>query len=283
MPTIAVRSETCTQCGACADVCYGGDVFAMTPAGAVVAHPDHCRLCGHCVAVCPVDAIEINEIPVEECPLIEREHLSAIEPLITTLRSRRSHRRFHDRPVSRDVIHELISAARWIPTGYNRQYVDWIALDDKARIAALVREPLVALRRAMNEGRDRSRFLGSLSPDQIDGLIAQTAEKRKPFLFDAPVVLGAICDAETVCAREEATYATYNIMLAAERLGLGTCHIGSIHLLLEEFPDLQRQLLGVPDDKRLEALLVVGYPARTFRRTVPRRMPEIAWNPGASA
>jgi nitroreductase/NAD-dependent dihydropyrimidine dehydrogenase PreA subunit len=280
MPTITVHSEPCVQCGACADVCYGRDVFEMTANGAVAAHPDHCRLCGHCVAVCPVDAIEIDEIPMAECPPIERDQLPTAEALITTLRSRRSYRRFQDRPVPRDVIRQLISAARWIPTGYNRQYVDWIALDDETAITALVRELLVELRRAMERGRDRSRFLGSLSPEQVDRLIDQTAEKRKPFFFDAPAVLAAICDAETVCAREEATYATYNVMLVAERLGLGTCHIGSLHLLLEEFPRLQRRLLGIPDGKKLEALMVVGYPARTVRRMVPRRMPEIAWNPG---
>jgi nitroreductase len=82
-----------------------------------------------------------------------------------------------------------------------------------------------------------------------------------------------------VCTREEATYAAYNITLAAERMGLGTCHIGSIQLLLEEFPHLQYEILGIPDEKEVHVLLTLGYPAWNFRRMVPRREPDILWNP----
>jgi nitroreductase len=93
------------------------------------------------------------------------------------------------------------------------------------------------------------------------------------------VVLAGYCDAGSLCAREEATYAAYNITLLAERVGLGTCHIGSIQLLLEEFSQLQHGGLGIPGGKELQVILTLRYPAWKFRRLVPRRMPDIKWNP----
>ena len=145
MPTIAVSPEVCVRCGACVDVCYARDVFEMTANSAVATNPDHCRLCGHCIAVCPVDAITIDEIPIANCPPIEPDRLPSVEELVTALRARRSIRRFQDRPVPDEVIRELISSTRWIPTGFNRQYVDWVVLNDEPRIN-VHRSPPVTLK-----------------------------------------------------------------------------------------------------------------------------------------
>jgi hypothetical protein len=50
-------------------------------------------------------------------------------------------------------------------------------------------------------------------------------------------------------------------------------------LLLEEFSHLQHEVLGIPEEKELQVLLTLGYPAWHFRRMVPRRLPNIDWNP----
>ena len=279
MPNISIDMDSCISCGACADICYARDVFEMGDDGPVVAHPEHCRSCGHCVAVCPTDSIDHDAAPVADCPIIVDGRLPSVESLVSAFRARRSVRRFQDRPVPRETIRELISHARWIPTGNNRQFIDWIALDDGDRIAELLRATLRELRRDVERGRDPSKYLGTCSVEDVDRLVETAVERKRQFFFNAPVVLAGYCERGAVCAREEATYAAYNIALAAERLDLGTCHIGSIHLLLEEFTRLQHELLGIPDGMELHTLLVLGYPARRFRRMVPRRMPEILWNP----
>jgi nitroreductase len=199
--------------------------------------------------------------------------------MLAALRARRSYRRYQNRPVAREMIRDMISCSRWIPTGYNRQFLDWMVLDDEHSITKLLQSVLGEVRRSTERGRDASKFLGGLSVEDIDGLIELAVHKKKRFFFNAPVVLAAYCQKNSVCAREEATYAAYNITLAAERMGLGTCHIGSIQLLLEEFSRLQHDVLGIPEDKELQVLLTLGYPAWHFRRMVPRRMPGIKWNP----
>jgi len=279
MIKITIDGNSCIQCGACADICYARDVFEMKEDGPVVVHPEICRLCGHCVAVCPSDSINHEKISIQDCPPINQQELPSTDMMISTFRARRSHRRYKDRPVPREMILDLISHSRWIPTGENRQFMDWIVLDDPRKIKHLLELALTAVRHSIEQGRDASKFLGGLTVEDIDRLIELSVEKKRRFFFNAPVVLAGYCDKNAFCAREEATYAAYNISLAAERMGLGTCHIGSIQLLLEEFPHLQHNVLGVPDNKELQVLLTLGYPAWRFRRMVPRRMPNIQWNP----
>lgn len=78
--------------------------------------------------------------------------------------------------------------------------------------------------------------------------------------------------------RDDATYAAYNLILAAQRMGLGSCLIGYFINALENSAQLRRHL-GLPDSRRVEVALVLGYPKYQFRRTVPRRGMEIDWNP----
>jgi nitroreductase len=198
---------------------------------------------------------------------------------IAAFRARRSLRRYQKRQVHSKLIKDLISFSRYIPTGENRQFLDWIVLDDEQIIIRLLRSVLDEVRLSTKNGRPNSKFLGGLSIEEIDRIIEEGIHKKKRFFFNAPVVLAGFCDKNSICAREEATYAAYNITLAAERMGLGTCHIGSILVLLEEFPHLQHEILGVPDNKEVHVLLTLGYPVWSFRRVVPRRKPDILWNP----
>jgi NAD-dependent dihydropyrimidine dehydrogenase PreA subunit len=78
MPKITIDRNSCTQCGACLDVRYSRDVFEMREKGPVVVHPETCRLCGHCVAVCPTDSINHEKIPTRDCPLIDPQQLPSM-------------------------------------------------------------------------------------------------------------------------------------------------------------------------------------------------------------
>ncbi|MFX0181932.1 MAG: nitroreductase family protein [Candidatus Hodarchaeota archaeon] len=275
---IDINQTSCIQCGACADICYARDVFEIQENGPVVVHPEKCRLCGHCVAVCPTDSINHEKILLQYCPKIDQQLLPSLDVLIPTLRTRRSYRRYKDRPVSRDILQDLISHSRWIPTGYNRQYLDWIIFTGRRKIDNLLKTTLKEVKRNLEQGKDSENFLG-LSIKDIDNFLENRAAREKRFFFNAPVLIAGYCDKDTVCAREEATYATYNITLTAERIGLGTCHIGSVQLIFEELPHLQQELLRIPIGKELQVFLIAGYPSWRFRRMVPRRLPKINWNP----
>ncbi len=53
-----VDEETCTACGACAEVC---PVDAITVEDSAKVDAENCTECGACVEECPVEAIKLEE------------------------------------------------------------------------------------------------------------------------------------------------------------------------------------------------------------------------------
>ena len=90
----------------------------------------------------------------------------------------------------------------------------------------------------------------------------------------APVLLIAHVPRWDRFGRDDAAFAAYNVMLAAERMGLGTCQIGFLQAALD-FSRKLRRSLGLPSGRRAEVELILGRPKHPFRRVLPRRRPEI--------
>jgi nitroreductase/NAD-dependent dihydropyrimidine dehydrogenase PreA subunit len=269
MAKIEVDPVVCTGCGACVALCASAGVFSQIDGRAEPVAPGECWGCGHCVAACPVDAISHSDFPLEECPLVDTGSLPVMEGLMAAFRARRSARVFLNRPVARELVRELVDVARWAPTASNRQPVDWLAFDDPQRIAALSAETVAAL--------SAPRAGTAVDPD-YQVAAQRHAAGEDPIFFRAPVLLVAhVPEGSGMFGRDDAVYASYNLMLAAERAQLGTCLIGYFVGALARGGPLRR-LLGLPPGRRTEVALVMGYPRYRFRRVVPRRRMEILWN-----
>jgi nitroreductase/NAD-dependent dihydropyrimidine dehydrogenase PreA subunit len=261
MPDIIVNADLCTGCGACIALCTGL-VYREADGKSEAANPDGCWQCGHCVAACPVDAIRHEAYPLGACPELDPAALPPLHGLLLAFRDRRSARVFQDRPVPRGAVGALVDAGRWAPSASNGQPVDWLAFDDPVRIADLSARALARLAQAGG----------------YEHMAVRQAQGRDPIFFRAPVVLIAHVPAAAYFGRDDAIYAAYNLMLAAQRMGLGTCQIGYFQGVLEHSQELQRAV-GVPVGRRAEVTLVLGYPQYGFHRVLPRRAPDIAWNP----
>jgi len=289
MPNIIVDRDTCTRCGACVAVCASARVYQLEDGAARPVRPEDCWSCGHCVAVCPVDAIRHRDYPLERCPALES--LPSYQELVAALRSRRSIRAFRPEPVPRETVRQLVDASRWAPSASNRQPVDWIAIDDPDHIARLSTEVATTMANLARLLRSRllrpflRLFMGRNNvahaveaADKLEGLAADRAGGADPIFYHAPVVLVAHVPEKAFFGRDDAVYAAYNLMLAAERLGLGTCHIGYVNAALSRNRGL-RQTLGLPEGRQLEVVLTLGYPRFPFHRALPRRRMDILWNP----
>jgi len=290
MAKITVDAKACSRCGLCVDVCAIAHVFEMRDESAVPVNPDVCWNCGQCVAGCPTDAIDHDAFPPENLPLIEKKELPSREALVAGFRMRRSQRAFQDTPIDRDVIRDLVSLGRWAPTASNNQSVDWLAFDDPARIAELSRgtvdemsrfvrlanNPLTRFILPLFVGRSASRQLRNAS-----GLVKRLQRAHNsgedPIFYHAPVVLIGHCPARNRFGRDDAVYAAYNMMLTAESFGLGTYQIGFFQIVAEKSGRLLKQI-GLPKGRAPQIAIAIGYPRYSFRRGLPRRIPNLTWN-----
>lgn len=290
MAQIRIDETACIRCGKCIDVCGLAQVFELTDVSSTATRPERCWDCGQCVAGCPTDAIDHDAFPLEDCPIIEKEDLPSRDMLTASMRMRRSQRVFLDKAVDREIIRDLVSLGRWAPTASNSQSVDWLALDDRARIDELsqgtVREMSRFVRLAQNPliriflppfiGRDGARRLRQ-SSGVIEQLEGARNQGQDPIFYNAPVVLIGHCPSGNRFGRDDAVYAAYNMMLTADSLGLGTCQIGLFQVVVEKSARMAR-LLGLPKGRSPQIALAVGHPRHTFRRALPRRSPNLTWN-----
>lgn len=143
------------------------------------------------------------------------------------IRSRRSIRRYQQRPVPLEVVREIIEDARYAPSGMNIQPWEFIVVIDTSLVERVY---------------GRLRWLPTRG---------WPPEGQRPPCYI--VVLGN----RKLGSRYEmnCAFTVENILLSAWARGLGTCPIGSIER--EEL----KQILNVPDYLDIVLVIALGYPA----------------------
>ena len=223
--------------------------------------------------------------------MIAEKDVPSLDALTLALRTRRSCRTYEDKPVPRELVRELVTLGRWAPTASNSQSLDWIAFDDREKIAEFTDTVLAEFRRFARlganpllrpllswvVGRETIRRLRS-AKGSIDRMLRRHAGGDDPIFYHAPVVLIGHSPADNLFGRDDAIYATYNVMLAAERFGLGTCQIGFFQAAYEKSARLRRTV-ALPERRSPQVAIALGYARHGFRRVLPRRSPNLTWNP----
>ena len=154
MGLLIVNENRCRRDAICVGECpmaiiklKDGDGFPeMVPGGESV-----CLVCGHCVAVCPHGAMSHVQVPVDECPPIERDLVIGEDQAVQFLRSRRSIRFFKEDSPAKEKIQRLIETARFAPTGGNTQMVEWLVLTDRARIREMAAVAVEWMRKVLEK------------------------------------------------------------------------------------------------------------------------------------
>ena len=98
-----VDTEKCTGCGLCARDCFPGDIKMSS--GKAKIRNITCFKCGHCIAVCPVNAITTDEYDMHEVKEYSKEKFD-IDPenLLNFIKFRRSVRQFKSIDVAKDKL-----------------------------------------------------------------------------------------------------------------------------------------------------------------------------------
>lgn len=289
MASIKIDRELCTQCGLCVQDCVRR-VFRQQADGEITVESDDlCLLCGHCVAVCPTDAINHVALGQEGFDEITKAmHLGANE-VRNLLRGRRSVRVYRDKPVPRPVIEELIEVARFAPTASNRQNVAFTVIDDSSILRQLADLTIASQERLCQQLSDPSAvevLSRTMGAEMVEMMVSNLPRLRRlvenyragddVILWNAPAVLVTHSETGDYFGRDNCLFATYNIMIAATTRGLGTCLLGYLLRSIQQ-DGATAKIIGLPPDQVAHAAFTLGYPSYSYRRLVPRNQVPTRW------
>jgi nitroreductase len=198
------------------------------------------------------------------------------------MRTLRAVRRLRPDPIPEDVLHRVLEAASWAPTGGNVQPWRVVVVRDPAKKARL--QELYAVRWHAYAAGHRAQLADALAkaPPEIGQKVERTlgagdtlAENFATvpailvFCFDPGAM--AITDAEqprpSVVGGASVYTAVENLLLACRAEGLG-CVLTT--LLCQSEPEV-RELLGIPDPWYTAAAVPVGYPVGRGHGPITRR------------
>lgn len=141
------------------------------------------------------------------------------------IKERRSIREFTEQPVEREILHHIITAGIWAPSGLNNQPWRFVTIQDKdisARLAALTHYGHIV--------------------EAAPALIAVYLDQEKMY--------------DSVKDHQAAGACIQNMLLAAHELGLGAVWLGQILKNKQQV----NEVLQVNEQYDLMALTALGYP-----------------------
>ena len=148
--------------------------------------------------------------------------------VMEAIKKRYSVRSYQDRAVETEKLDSILEAARLAPSASNRQEWRFVVVQDKG-----IRQRLMQ------------------------------AAKDQAFVGQAPVVIAACAKTDShimTCGQQcypiDVAIAVEHMALKATEEGLGTCWVGAF------YEDKIKEILGIPQDIRVVALLVLGYPVK---------------------
>lgn len=229
-----------------------------------------CIKCGHCVSVCPHEALVLRDIEVEDCLPVNQNLLPSPDQIELFMKSRRSIRKFKKQSVEREKLERIIDIARYAPTGHNTQSVHWLVIEDRNEVHELA--GYVA---------DWMRFMITNAPEaaasmHMPEIVAGWEEGIDRICRDAPHLVLAYGPENVGATPASCTIALTYLELAAYALGLGACWAGYLGAAAGYFPPLVKKL-DLPAGYKVYGAMMVGYPQYTYHRIPPRQEARIVW------
>ena len=260
---VYIYREKCIGCGLCAGDCLGKAISLESGRAEMTKG---CFMCGHCVAICPTEAIRFEG---EKYGQNDVESVGAgfgidSATMLHAIKVRRSIRQFKKQPVDKAVLETVLEAGRFSPTASNAQNVRYIVFSaDTEQLRRLSMEELRSYERD-DEAFDRV-FPPPMSRDRIDFA-------DDDFLFKgAPVVVLTVSPSVV-----NATIAAANMELQGCAMGLGMLYVGFFVRIAANSKAL-RDFIGLGENEQVVNCLCFGWPDVEYQRTVPRKKLNAQW------
>jgi nitroreductase len=255
--------------------CFPKDI-KMDESGKAFIRNRACIACGHCVAICPVNAVTCDHLDMQE--VVEYDAAAfdiAPENLMNFIHFRRTIRNFKDLPLTKDQIMRIIDAGRFTQTGGNLQDVSFIVVQEKLdTLKDLIFESLNEAAKffiqEVEEGKRESSGYAKLWLKMYEAYRIDPVANDRLF-FNAPAIIVVVSNSQV-----NGALASSNMELMINAMGLGTMFSGFFKRASLMNPKIA-DFLGVADFNNIVTCMVVGYPNVTYQRTVPRNKPNVSW------
>jgi len=273
MSLFTVDEKECRRDGLCVAECPAkiieiiGEKGFPTP---VDGAEELCIHCGHCVSICPHEALFLKTMSPKDCLPVQKELLLSPEHCEHFLRSRRSIRSYKEKRVSRDLLQKLIEIARYAPTGHNSQSANWLVIEDPTEVRRLAGLVADWMRSLLAERAEYALLM------HMDRVVDSWDKGIDRILRGAPHLVVAHGLSTMPVSQSSCFIALTYLELAAPSLGLGTCWAGYFTAAANFHPPLQ-EALALPQGHLPYGAVMVGYPKYRYQRMPPRNKPEITW------
>jgi nitroreductase/NAD-dependent dihydropyrimidine dehydrogenase PreA subunit len=292
---ITIDSTLCKKDGLCAMVCPKS-IFVQREKLTIpdIVDEETCIGCGHCVAICPQNAVRHDEFPSTAIRAIRVENMPTTEQVLGLLSSRRSIRAFRNKPLEKETIEQIIRGARFAPSGHNSQSTEYLVIQDRDvlnQISALVIEYVKFEVRRFANPLFRTMAMLANREKAESGLHEIPGFKKKiemfesgadPILNGAPALLVFHGKSTDGYGDVNAQLALQNASLVAHSLGVGNFYTGWVLApcrapMARAWNRRMPGLIGIPPGNELYAALALGYPIPKFKNMIERKAPQISW------
>jgi nitroreductase/NAD-dependent dihydropyrimidine dehydrogenase PreA subunit len=285
-----IDQELCTGCGLCVRVCPSRTITMENGKAAVTG--DRSIKCGHCSAVCPVNAVSVAAIDesLSSFATFPRDHrwlghgeFDTAE-LVRLMASRRSCRNYKDAPLDRTILEDLVKIAITAPSATNNQLWTFTILPTREAVTVFgdkIRAFFEKLN-AMSEKVWLRGIMKLVGKGELDFYYKNYCEPVKEALNDyrelgtdrlfygAPAVLIIGSKPGGSMPKDDALLATQNALLAAHAMGLGSCLIGMAVEAMKNDRNIQR-VVGIPSEETVYSVIALGHPDEKYRSPAGRK------------
>jgi nitroreductase/ferredoxin len=282
-----VLEAKCTSCGICQKEC-AADIIEMRDGLPVVSRPMDCVECGHCIAVCPTGAMRDPLAMKGDNQAYSAQNLPSSKALQLLFRSRRSVRKYKNKPIPRSVLEKILDAGRYAPTGGNRPDVHYIVITSPEEIewlrGAVLESVLGMFRKLQKLAKPAAVFMGRENLDTFNYYIPILEDFQNRWnkmgedriFYHAPaliIVHGKKWDDIVGFGK---AVALYQASLMAQTLKVGCCFNGFLQVA-PSFDAKIRKRLQIPKNHKCYGAMGLGYEKPKYKRLVRRRPPNVTW------
>lgn len=163
------------------------------------------------------------------------------------IRRRTTCRNFSGQALSRETIGGLINDAVWVPNGSNSQPWRFVVITDRARM------------KIYSDAAKQGWLKNFDSSPHIHQYEKALKDPDYNIFYNAPALIIVYGSSDSYWHVYDCSMVALNLHLLAEEDGLGCCWVGFAHNIFSDPAVMQE--LGVPEQYRLVAPLILGHPA----------------------